>query len=142
MPSPLDPWQTVRVSTLAQYLEQTGETASAFARRAGVSRGLVCAVAQGRPVGEAGVARRIVDATKGAVTLEDLARAPEETAVGRWLRETGEDPAALAARAGVSLQTVQDMRRGLRLKNLAAASRLREAMGDQVDLDDLVCRAA
>lgn len=137
------------MATLAQYLTRRGETATEFAARAGVSRGLVCNAQQGRPVASAEHAQRIVAATEGEVTLEDLAPRVTETDQARppmavWLEIADLSAAELAELAEVGISTVQSLVRGMRLRNLTVAQRIvaateRRTPGAGLELEDLVC---
>lgn len=64
---------------LAEYLERTGESQTVFARRSGLTQANVSRIVLG---GGAGLqtARKILDATGGLVTLDDLAPAEPEAA--------------------------------------------------------------
>jgi len=145
-------WHVGHVATLAQYLHRRGETATEFATRAGVSRGLVCNAQQGRPVASAEHAQRIVAATEGEVTLEDLAPRVTEANQTRpsmavWLEIAGMSAAELAELAAVGISTVQSLVRGMHLRNLTVAQRLVAATesrtpGAGLVLEDLVCRSA
>jgi DNA-binding transcriptional regulator YdaS (Cro superfamily) len=137
------------VATLAHYLQRSGETATEFAARAGVSRGLVCNTQQGRPVASAEHAQRIVAATGGEVTLEDLApRVVEldqpQAPMASWLEIANLSAAELAELAEVGVSTVQSSVRGMRLRNLTVAQRIvaateRRTPGAGLELEDLVC---
>ena len=62
---------------LAEYLDRTGESQSAFARRAGLTQANVSRIVLG---GGAGLetAEKIIESTAGMVKLEDLRPMPKE----------------------------------------------------------------
>lgn len=57
---------------LRDYLDETGETYAAFARRAGVGHGTVHRIAVGDTAGRIDTLLAIVSATGGKVTLEEM----------------------------------------------------------------------
>ena len=59
---------------LRDFLTTTGQTQSEFAARAGLSAGFLSKLLSGRERPGANAAVRIVDATLGAVSLEELLR--------------------------------------------------------------------
>lgn len=143
-------WHVVGVATLAQYLHRRGETATEFAARAGVSRGLVCNAQQGWPVASAEHALRIAAATDGEVTLADLAPRPDaldrpQPPVGRWLESADMSAAELAELAEVGISTIRGLTQGMRLRSLTVAQRIvsateRRTPGAGLELEDLVCQ--
>ena len=59
---------------LREHLSTTGETQSDFAARAGLSEGFVSKLLAGQERCGANAALRIVDASHGALTLDELLR--------------------------------------------------------------------
>lgn len=63
---------------LAEYLERTTETQTAFAKRAGLTQAAVNLIVRGGGA-RAETALKIIEATGGLVSLHDLVRAPKDS---------------------------------------------------------------
>lgn len=131
---------------LARYLTERGLTASELALAARVSRGLVCNAAQGLPIGDGELARRVSRATGGEVSLESLTRYadPCDTPLGRYLDETGTTPEDLASRTKppVAVDTIRKVARGMRLRRSRQARAISEATGRLVPIDEILAGGA
>lgn len=134
------------LTDLDRYLRDHDLTHSELASIAGVSRGLVCNAAQGLPIGDGELARRVSAATGGEVSLESLTRYhdPGSTPLGRYLVETSTTPEDLASRTSprVAVDTVRKVARGMRLRRSRQARAIFEACERRVPLDAILAGGA
>jgi len=81
---------------LEDYLAASGDSPTGFARRVGAAPAAIARIIHGGAAGDLALARRIVDATDGAVALQDLCGGAVADFVARLPAEKDIEPALLA----------------------------------------------